>query len=157
MPFTGSPSSSVQHVQLVDGGAKVEPRDAGKLYIRYANYTHTLGAGVGEINMLKLPAGRIRLYPDLCRQMSSAMVATADLHLGHRAYNQEDGTLIAESNNEWLDNIDAGAASDIVLADGGTTLNQYESRDGIIVYIEIDTANIEDTDTIQLLMVFSYL
>ncbi len=157
MPFTGSPTSSVQHVLTLDGGAKVEPRDASVLHSRYANYTHTAGAGVGEINMLILPPGRIRIYPDLCRQMSSAMVATANLSVGHRAYNQEDGTLIAEDHDEWLVNADAGAALDAVLADGGTTLNQYESRAGIIVWVDISTANIEDTDTIQLLMVFSYI
>lgn len=157
MPFTGSPTSSVQHVLSADGGAKIEPRDASVLHSRYANYTHTAGAGVGEINMLILPPGRIRIYPDLCRQMSSAMVATANLSLGHRAYTQEDGTAIAESLTEWLTNADAGSALDAVIGDGGTTLNQYESRDGIIVAVDISTANIEDTDTIQLLMVFSYV
>ncbi len=155
MAFTGSPVNSVQ--RALELANKSEPRDSSKLYIRYANYTHTAGAGVGEINMFTLPAGRIRIYPDLCRQMSSAMVSTANLSVGHRAYVNEAGTTVAVDVDEWLTDADASSALDAVLGDGGTTLNQYESQSGIIVYIAITTANIEDTDTIQLLMVFSHI
>jgi len=108
--------------------------------------------------MLTLPAGRIRIYPDLCRYTASQQDTDADLHIGHRAYVNEAGTAVAEDDNEWLDSADvAGGALDAVIGDGGTTLNQYESRSGIIVYMMIDTGNIEDTDTLSLCMVFSYV
>ncbi len=155
MAFTGSPVSSVQ--RALELANKSELRDSGRLYTRYASYTHTAGAGVGEINMFTLPAGRIRIYPDLCRYTASAMVSTANLSIGHRAYVNEAGTTVALDVDEWLTDADASSALDAVIGDGGTTLNQYESRDGIVVYVAITTANIEDTDTISLCMVFGYI
>lgn len=147
--FTGSPTSSVQHAAQQRGGGNVEARDSAVLRFMFFNYTHTAGAGTGEVNLCTLPAGRIRIFGDYSRVRSSAMVATADLHIGHRAYTDEAGTAVAEDDNEWADNLDAGAAIDVALGDGGTTLSQYESRDGITVYAMVDTANIEDTDTID--------
>ncbi len=156
MAFTGSPVNSVQ--RALELANKSEPRDSSALHTKYANYTHTAGAGTGEINMLTLPAGRIRIYPDLCRYTCADMAASADLHIGHRAYVNEAGTTVDADDNEWLDNVDSGGgAKDAVIGDGGTTLNQYESRDGIIVYMMVDSGNIEDTDTLTLCMVFSYV
>lgn len=153
--FTGSPTDSTQRANEKDSAVKADLRDASALKVKVAKYTHAAGAGTGEVNLFTLPPGRIRIYPDLCRVISTAMATNADLHIGHRAYNQEDGTLIAEDDNEWLNNADAGSAIDSVLTDGGTTDNQYESRAGIVVFAMIDTGNIEDTDTIYVHMVYS--
>lgn len=153
--FTGTPTDSTQRANEKDSAVKVDLRDSSGLRVKVAEYTHTAGAGTGAVNMFKLPPGRIRIYPDLCRVISSAMVATADLHVGHRAYVNEDGTAVDEDDNEWADNLDAGSAIDVALADGGTTNNVYNSQDGIEVFCTIDTEDIEDTDTIYLLMVYS--
>lgn len=155
MAFTGSPVDSTQRTNEKDSAVKADLRDHSGLKVVVGQYTHSAGAGTGEINMFKLPPGRIRIYPDLCRVVSSAMVATADLHIGHRAYVNEAGTTVVEDDNEWLDNADAGSAIDSALTDGGTTNNAYNSEDGIEVYALIDTGNIENTDTIYLLMVYS--
>jgi len=155
MAFTGSPVDSVQ--RALGLANKTEPRDAAKLYCRYANYTHAAGAGTGEINMFTLPPGRIRIYPDLCRYMASANGAAAMLHIGHRAYADESGTAVAEDDNEWLDNLDITSAVDAAWGDGATTLNQYESQSGIVVFITIDAQDLADDDTFQLLCVFAYL
>jgi len=155
--FTGSPTSGVQRAAELRGGGNVEARDHAVLRFMFFNYTHTAGAGTGEVNLGTLPPGRIRVYGDYSRVRSSAMVATADLHIGHRAYNDEAGAVVAEDDNEWVDNADAGSAIDVVLGDGGTTLSQYESRDGIVVYTLIDTANIEDTDTIDGWFAYSHV
>lgn len=153
--FTGSPTNSTQRANELDAAVKVDLRDASNLKVKVAEYTHTAGAGTGEVNLFTLPAGRIRIYPDLCRIVTSQFGAAADLHIGHREYVNEAGTTVVEDDNEWLDNADAGGgALDAVLTDG-TTNNVYDSQEGIVVYAMIDAGNIEDTDTIYLVMVYS--
>ena len=113
------------------------------------NYTHTAGAGTGEVNLIRLPAGKYRILSDLSLIVSSAMVTAADLHIGHRAYTQPDGTAVAEDDNALADNLDAGSAIDqsLPLPAGGELV--IDSRDDLVFYAMVDTANIEDTDTIS--------
>ena len=154
--FTGTPVDGPVRAKEKDYATKVDSHLKGSVkYIDFDVYTHSAGAGTGEINLGKLPAGTIRIIPDLCRIITSQFGANADLHIGHRAYTQEDGTVIAEDDNEWLDNADAGGgALDTVLTDGGTTANQYNSKEGIEVFAMVDTGNIEDTDTIRLIIAY---
>lgn len=147
MAFTGSPTGSLQYDANREA-VKSEPQDRSQMRYAYYDYTHSAGAGVGEINLCDLPPGKIKVYPTLSRFVASAMVATADAHVGHRAYTQPDETVVAEDNNEWLDNVDVGGgAVDIAYALPAVPTN-YNSVGGVTVYCEIDTANIEDTDTI---------
>ena len=143
--FTGSPSKSTQRTAQVDN-TKVKQEDWGRIQYARFDYTHTLGAGTGEVNLIKLPGGKIRVFHALSRVVSSAMVATADLHIGHRAFVDAAGATVAEDDNEWLDNADAGAAIDSAFLLPGAEV--YDTRDGLEIYAMIDTANIEDTDTI---------
>jgi len=154
--FTGTPISSVQHgrqVNLPMLFADVSDVDT-RLRVSYFSYTHTAteGAGTGEVNLVRIQAGRIKVLSDLCRLVSSDMAANADLHLGFRAYTDESaGTAVAEDDNAFADNLDAGGgALDQTWplpAVGGITL--LDSQEGITIFALIDTGNIEDTDTIE--------
>lgn len=126
---------------------KSEPQDRSQMRYAYYDYTHAGGAGTHDINLCDLPPGKIKVYPDLCNVTSSAMVATANLSVGHRAYTQPDETAVAEDPNEWLDQADAGSAIDSAYLLPVVPTN-YNSVGGIVVFATIDTANIEDTDTI---------
>ena len=146
MPFTGTPVDSVQRAAQ-KSAVKNEHYMNSPMHYAYFSYTHTAGAGTGEINLVNLPAGNIMIWPALCRVKSSAMVSTADLHIGHRAYTQPDGTVVAENDNEFLDNGDATSAIDSAfLLPAVPTV--YKSKDGIEVYAMVNTADIENTDTI---------
>ena len=88
-PFVGSPLSSTQHALQVGQTTKAEARDVrGKL--RMANFDHTrptaAGAGDGEINLVQLEPGRIRIYPELSRIVTSQFGASAVLSIGTRAF-----------------------------------------------------------------------
>ena len=147
--FTPSPTSSLQYAdqltaQMVDrviGGGVVEEWSF--------KYAHTVGAGTGEINLIKLPAGLIRVNVDKSRIVSSAMVATADLHIGYRAHTNMDGTAVAEDDNAFADNLDAGSAIDQAWVLPAVGFLDLDSEDGVVIFVLIDTANIEDTDTID--------
>lgn len=148
--FTGSPTGSTEYnltLGITQGGVAFleQPR------IRYFNYTHAAGAGTGEVNLVVLPEGQVRIYSEFSRLASSQFAANADLHLGFRSYTEPDGDVIAADDNAFADNLDAGggaithAAWPLPAAPGITTLN---SRTGVTIYSLIDTGNIEDADTI---------
>lgn len=146
--------------------AKIDTRDynvydAG-LTVKFApfSYTHTGGAGTHDVNLCKLPPGKVRIIPDLCRVVASQMVATADLHIGTRAFVNEDGTAVVEDNNRFADNLDAGGGAidqTFPLPSTGAPWHDLDSKEGITVYADVDTANIEDTDTIHGYVAFTVL
>ena len=131
----------------------------GGLNIAWFTYTHAGGAGTHTIDLVTLPAGKIRVMSSLSYISMSQMVTSADAHLGHRAYTQPDGTAVAEDDNEWVDNSDVGGAARAGAWSNqiGTAVNgavnladtEYETQEGLKIFVTIDTANIEDTDTID--------
>jgi len=154
--FTGTPASSGIYTSQTDGSHAAATAVDSKMHVADSGvYTHTLGAGTGAVNMLILPPGKIKVFPDLCRVVSSAMVATADLHVGHRAHTNLDGTAVAEDDNSLHDNADAGSALDEALTLPAGGLQSYDSQEGVTIFVTIDTANMEDTDTIQLFLVYT--
>lgn len=156
--FTGSPASSNAYLAHTTGSAVAKRRggDAGgPIRYAYAEYTHAAGAGTGEINMLVLPPGRIRTLPNLSRLATSQFAASSTVDVGFRAYTEPDGDAITEDDNAWEDNRDtASGVTDAVLefgGDGSTTAPvEFNSRAGIIVFVSVDSGNIEDGDTIKL-------
>lgn len=151
--FTGSPTGSTQFNQqtgVLQGGIVF----GEALKARRFSYTHAAGAGTGEINLVNLPAGRITIFPDLCRIIASTFVTGADLHLGHRVYTEPDGDTVVEDDNAFADNLDAGPGGggiDVAWplpAIGFAEFNVGDSR-GFRIYAMVDTANIEDADTIN--------
>tara|TARA_R110000787_G_scaffold36047_4_gene92216 strand:+ start:1591 stop:2082 length:492 start_codon:yes stop_codon:yes gene_type:complete len=150
--FTGTPSSSVQHALQVAGGGNANVSDVGAgLRIGYFNYVHTAtsGAGTGEINLVTLPFGRVRIYSTLSKIFTSVFATSADLHIGYRAHTDLDGAAVALDANAFLDNADvAGGAinSAFLLPTGGYI--ELNSQDGIVIYALVDAGNIEAADTI---------
>jgi len=154
--FTGTPTSSAQYTS--QAGAIGGPIWNVGLKAKPFTYTHlaAAGAGTGEVNLLRLPPGRLTIFSQLSRIEATQMVATADLHLGFRAYTEPDGDAVAEDDNAFLDNADAGggAISSVFLlpavtAAAGPGITQINSRNGFILYAMVDTANIEEDDTIS--------
>ena len=97
--FTGTPTGSTQYNST--------PMQYTN-YVRAAfSYTHAAGAGTGEVNLLKLPPGRVIIYSADSRIACSAMATGADIHLGYRAYVDPAGTAVVESNNAFLNDGDA--------------------------------------------------
>lgn len=161
MAFTGSPTSATPYSSQVDptqGNVAQGENVGARLILAPFSYTHAAGAGTGEVNLIQLPPGRIHIYPELSQLVTSQFATSADFHLGHRAYTQEDGTTVVEDDNEWIDNGDvaAGALSGpwttfFATGAGGTvgkTHAVYDAASGLIIFALIDAGNIEDTDTI---------
>ena len=148
--FTGTPASSTQYARQIAGKTPWADLADGKAKF---SYTHALGAGTGEVNLIWLPPGQITVFHTASLIRASQMVANADLHLGHRAYyDPVAGATVAEDDNEWLDNSDVGGGaidSALVLPAAPAAWTVYNTQGGLIVYATIDTANMEDGDTIN--------
>lgn len=159
--FTGSPAAAEPYASQY-GAYKANKKDVAlQLRATPFSYTHVAGAGTGEVNLFTIPAGKIRIFPQLSRISMSQMVATADFHLGHRQYHTDDGTLVPQDDDEFIANADVGGgviAETTWSAVPGATLTtdmEYDTRDGFTVYAMIDTANMENGDTIDGVCVWS--
>jgi hypothetical protein len=166
--FTGTPVSATPYANQVDGDrgyAAGAEYSGNMLRILPFTWTHTAteGSGTGEINLCKLPAGKVLVIPQLSYLSTSDMAASADLHLGHRAYTDpsetSDTTAVAEDNNEWIDNADSGggalegfwtgvASGSEYAGSVGASATVYHTREGLTIYVDIDTGDIESGDTI---------
>ena len=121
-------------------------------------YTHSTGADTDvEVELIRLPPGRVRIYSQLSRLETSQFVATADFSLGTRAFTQEDGTDVAEDPVRFANQLDVGGAAldQVWPLPTGIGLTELNSQGGIIVFALVETANIEDTDTIRVYCAYS--
>lgn len=149
--FTGSPTGSTQYNQdtgVTQGGVTY----LENLHLRRFTYTHAAGAGTGEINLVRIPAGRVDIHSIFSRRESTQFAASADLHLGYRSYTEPDGDVIAADDNAFGDNEDAGGGALTAAAwtlPTGLGVTEINSRTGLTIYAMVDSGNIEDTDTIN--------
>ncbi len=157
--FTGSPTGSVQfNTQrgVVVGGADAVDVRADLKAGRFS-YTHTAGAGTGEVNLLDIPAGNFVVYPRLSGVVTSAFAAAADLNIGHRAYINPSGTVVPQDEDHFLNDFDAatGGYTEFLLPAVNFseflvwTASPAGLNNVLTIYALIDAGNIEDTDTIN--------
>jgi len=157
--FTGTPLDSTyqsnQEASNRDNNKRNDPQHLKVWHPPVYTHASAAGAGTGEINLGTLPPGEITIYPDLCRLITSQFGASADIHLGHRAYTQPDGTAVVEDDNEWVDNGDAGGGAIDAAFLLPTSPTVYDSQAGIEVFAMIDAGDIEVGDTIEVVFVYS--
>lgn len=107
-----------------------------------------------EFNLFTLPPGKLIILPRLSEIITTAFEATADLHLGYRSYRDENGLLVAEDDNAFMDNVDVGggALAGVWASITGavvTTPYTIETVSGLTLFVMIDTADIENADTLS--------
>lgn len=149
-------------VTLASAGFDVPTLNAedfeGTRHAAYRSYTHASGADTGEVDLLKLPAGRIKVYSIASHVQTSQFAAGALMDIGTRAYTHEDGTDVAEDPDRFALDLAAGAAAIdefLPLPNTGAGVSELNSQNGITVFATIDTGNIEDGDTIDLVVEYS--
>jgi len=157
--FSGSPASSALYA-LQNGDYPSAGQVQGPVYVARFSYTHSAGAGTGQINLGKLPAGRVVVHPQISSFRTSQFAASATLDLGHRAYKNFDGTVVPEDDDEWLSALDVnGGATNDFLSDLDSNAveeaTEYETIDGLVVFVTVEAGNIEDGDTIDCELFYS--
>lgn len=152
-------------------------QDANKSHSLYVEGTmHTAWSGkktyatadgddlVYEFDLFTLPAGRLLIHTDLSKIRTTQYEANTDLHLGFRAYKDMTGATVAQDDNYFMDNVDVGGGAIVgnwsaisgATATGVGTI-ELSSSSGITLYVTLDTADIEDTDTLEVLCIYSVI
>lgn len=117
-----------------------------KLRVSFAKLTFTAAgfttAAAGDIALIRMPAGRVRIYSDLSRVICPAGTATSDLDIGISAYVNAAGTTVALAGNALADSLDVGGgALDQAFTLPANGFLEVESRDGFDIVCSFDTAN----------------
>ena len=127
---------------------------SGKL--RVARFDFTQGAAAGDANstvdMVRLPAGSVRVYLAMSRITTSAFGSSRTLDIGHTAYTGFDGATVAADE----DDLDAaqsisGAASYVPIGTvGGDETKLFESHgDGVLIQAKCEGGTIPIAATIN--------
>jgi len=143
------PSKSAQYTDYkANPQVMVKSADWGsKMRVSHAKLTFTVAgftsAALVDIPMIRLPAGKVRVYSDLSRIICPVGTATADLDVGIAAYTKDDGTTQAIQGIAFADSLDVGgAAIDQALPlPVAKKFVEVNSADGADVGVSFDTAN----------------
>lgn len=141
-----APTKSAQYVKrttvppvLNDG------RDDGVVFMKYAKLTFTAAgtttAAAGDLKLLRMPPGKVRILSRLSRVICPVGTATADLDVGFGAYVKPDGTTQSLDGDAFLASADVGGGAIDTDLDGLADVYEIESKSGFDVVASFDTAN----------------
>lgn len=129
----------------------------GKMRASSASLTFTSAGVTGTAKLIRLPAGKLRVYTDLCRFVCPAGTATADAHIGYAAYvSGATGLAVVADDNAFLDNSDiGGGAIDTAFVLPAVGYFDFDSADGVDIELMIDTAASPAAGECWVLVVYS--
>lgn len=155
-----APTQSAQYTLYATAPtSKNKPSDWGSklrssqclLTFTAAGYT---SASSGDIFLIHLPPGRLRLLVDLCRIVCAAGTSTSDLDIGWAAYTTGGVAVVADENG-LADSLDVGGAAidaALPLPAGGTKV--FDSDTGVDIVCSFDTANSPAAGDLELVLVY---
>ena len=133
--YTASPQT---FVPSSDWGSKLRASFC-KLTFTAAGFTT---AALGDIALIRMPPGVVRILPDLCRLVCPAGTASSDLDIGISAYKGIDGVTVALAGIALADSLDVGGgALDQTLPLPAIGLLEVNSQAGFDIVCSFDTAN----------------
>lgn len=150
-------TNSVQYAAQILGNAKSADVSA-KLRAAFFSKTYTAAeqGTTGEMNIVKLPAGKIRVFPDLSRVFVPDGASGMTIDVGNRKYIGQDGVEVIEDDNSLHDNGACGSGDlDAALALPAVGYIEFDSQDGVIIYASFDTAGPDGADTLTGYIVFA--
>jgi hypothetical protein len=137
-----APVMSTQYLGYINSRDSGIPKGT-TLYELQANLVFTAAgfttAAAGDLSLLRLPAGTVRIYMALSKIICPAGTATSDLDIGISSYTSPAGATVSAVNNALSDSLDVGGGA---LSQAlGTGNYVVDSRDGADVVCSFDTAN----------------
>lgn len=108
----------------------VEAADGGRWFavtkgvLQVVPFECTVTSGVAQneyAHLVKLPAGKVRVFPKFCTIGHSAFGSSVTVDVGISAHTQQDGTAVSEDVDALLDGDDMSAAGRVSLTEPGTT------------------------------------
>lgn len=160
MPIS-APSKSSQYTDYTAKPQTFVPSSdwVAKLRVSYCKLTFTAAgfttAALGDISLIRMPPGAVRILPDLCRLICPAGTATSDLDIGISAYTNAAGTAVALAGAALADSLDVGGgALDQTLPLPANGHLEVNSLDGFDIVCSFDTANSPASGDLHLSIVY---
>jgi len=123
---------------------------------RIAFFSHTqVGAGDAnsDIELVQLPAGKLRLLTQLSLVEHNWTVATVDMNVGFAAHTDQDGSAVVADPNGLDAAIDVEVAGTFTPGSAlaaGTGLTQvFSTQSGVTLTAQAIAAGLNDGDTVQ--------
>ncbi len=166
-----APSKSAQYLLIsptTPPPSLMDGRDMGGVKLAYAKLTFTAAgfttASAGDISLIRMPAGKVRIYPHLSLLECPVGTATSDFDLGYGAYVNRSGTAVSADGDAWVASGDVGGAA---LAGSLLTVNgavitaavaiiEIESKGGFDVVCSFDTANSPAAGDLILILAYTH-
>jgi len=143
-----APAKSAQYVDYTASPrVMVKPTDWGaNLKASYGKLTFTAAgfttAAAGDLSLIRMPAGRLRIIPDLCRVICPIGTVTSDLDVGYGAHVDQAGATVALDGDAFVASADVGAAAIDAAFDAAYVVGtEFYSQDGFDIVASFDTAN----------------
>jgi hypothetical protein len=154
------PTRSAQYTDLNPYTPRIPALTGNPLYELDAVLTFTVAgftsAAAGDISLLRLPPGNLRIRNDLSVIICPVGTATSDFDMGVAAYTKDDGSAQSAQHIALADSLDVGGAAlnqhlPLPAAGAGLIVN---SRDGAVVVCSFDTADSPAAGTLYLKLVY---
>jgi hypothetical protein len=142
-----APTKSAQYANITSTPPVLNAvYDSSPLMQKHAKLTFTSAgfttAAAGDLQLIRMPAGKIRIYSDLSRVVCPVGTATSDLDIGYGAYTGIDGVAVVADGDALAASLDVGGgAIDAALALPAGGFLEIESKDGFDIVASFDTAN----------------
>lgn len=149
--YTNYSATPKTFVPSSDWGSKMRQSYA-KLTFTAAGFTT---AALGDIALIRMPAGHVRIFTDLCRVSCPVGTATSDLDIGTGEY-KDHGVTVVLNGNRFADSLDVGgAAIDQTLPLPALNGNvSFYSDDGFDIVCSFDTANSPAAGDLEISIVY---
>jgi hypothetical protein len=149
--YTDATATPPAAVKAYDWGAKLRASHAS-LTFTTAGFTT---ASAGDIKLIRMPAGKVRILTDLCRIVCPVGTATSDLDIGYGAYVNAAGTPVNADGDALGASIDVGGgAIDAALDLPANGILEIESQSGFDIVCSFDTADSPASGALKLTIVY---
>lgn len=158
MAVTNQKSTQVANADAVPVVRNHAVDVTGKLRVAYFNSAQSGAGDAGsDVELVRLPAGRIRIMHDLCRFANSAFGASRTLNVGMAAYTGIDGEAVAADTSALVSaqSVASAGAFKGSEADDIATATLITSQGGVSVMATVAGGTIPDGATLDGYIVFA--
>lgn len=131
---------------------------SGKLRVAYFDFTQD-GAGdaTSTVDLVELPNGRVRVYPELSHIKFSAFGASRVLDIGYLAHTDQNGDAVSADTDYFATDVDVSSAGTAKLSEAldAATTKLFQSRDGVVIQANVAGGTIPDAATLSGFVVYA--
>ena len=142
--------SSVEYAQQQSSFQKASVDTIAKLFLAKFSYTQVGAGTIGDdVSAIELPAGKITIYPDLSRLVTSAGGGSGTTSVGLRAYTSSANATVAADTAKFESLRATSGATDAALALPAVGKVAIDSRNGVVVSLTNGTTAMPNAMTLD--------